>query len=108
MLELTCPDRMAPPHGHIGAAGGFEQVSDDELVALALADDPDQGVAADAIPLALYSRGSSLDLPMAYMPPVMARAARGWRVPVALTVVVSLLVIEAFGLCITYGILVAA
>jgi hypothetical protein len=42
------------------------------------------------------------------MPPVMARSARGWRVPVVLTLVLSLLVIEAFGLCITYGILVAA
>lgn len=108
MFELRPPNGSAATLEEIGVPEGFEQVSDEELIALALADDPDRGVAPDAVPLEIYSTGSSLDLPMSYMPPVMARASRGWRVPVVLTLVVSLLVIEAFGLCITYGILVAA
>jgi hypothetical protein len=91
-----------------GAVGDFEPVSDDELTKLALADDPDRGVAPDAVPLPIYSGISSLSLPFSYMPPVTAGAARGWRVPVVFTIVLSLLLIEAFGMCITYGILVAA
>ena len=108
MLELRSPNGNAARLDEVHAGEDFEQVSDEELIALALADDPDRGVAPDAVPLEIYSAGSSLDLPRSYMPPVMARAARGWRVPVVLTVVFSLLVIEGFGLCITYGILVAA
>lgn len=108
MFELKSPSGNPATLVEVAEGEGFEQVSDDELIALALADDPDRGVAPDAVPLEIYSAGSSLDLPMSYMPPVMARAAGGWRVPVVFTLVLSLLVIEAFGLCITYGILVAA
>lgn len=108
MFELLTPDGNATTIQEVPAGEDFEQVSDEELIALALADDPDRALARDAVPLEIYSAGSSLDLPMSYMPPVMARAGRGWRVPVVLTLVLSLLVIEGFGLCITYGILVAA
>lgn len=86
----------------------FPPLTEEELTALALSDDPDRELSADAVPLRLYPGVSRLDLPLSYMPPVTARAAKGWRVPVVFTIVISLLLIEAFGLCITYGILVAA
>jgi hypothetical protein len=84
-----------------------ELFTDDELTALALAADPDEPLSADAVPLALYP-GQSGPLPLWYMPPVMARATRTWRMPVVLMIVASFLLIDAFGLCITYGQLTAA
>jgi hypothetical protein len=42
------------------------------------------------------------------MAPVTARATRSWRVPVVLMIVAAFLVVDAFGLCITYGQLTAA
>jgi hypothetical protein len=95
----------------IGLGGiGLEEIefSDDELTALALASDVDQPLSPDAVPLDLYaSQGGGL-LPAWYMPPVTARRARHWRVPLVWVVIASFLLIDAFGLCITYGQLVAA
>jgi hypothetical protein len=98
------------PAEHIDLDGEleFEPVTEPELVSLALADDPEREVSPDAVPLPLHPGLFSFGLPSSYMPPVAARSVRGWRVPAALTVVISLLLIEAFGMCITYGILVAA
>jgi len=85
-----------------------EPISDEELAALALADDPDSAIDPDAVPLSLYPSVSSGALPLWYMPPVMAGASAGWRRPVIVWLIFTLLVIDAFGLCITYGTLVAA
>jgi hypothetical protein len=79
-------------------------ISDDELCALALAADPDAEVSADAVPFAELT-GTEPDgpLPDWYMPASGGRLLSGWRrLPPAL-VVASLLVINASGLCITYG-----
>jgi hypothetical protein len=80
-------------------------ISDEELSALALAADPDVVVPADAVPFAELT-GTAADgpLPEWYMPAAAGgRLLSGWRrVPPAL-VVASLLVINASGLCITYG-----
>lgn len=81
--------------------------TDDELTALALAADPDQPLSPDAVPLALYPQPFG-PLPLWYMPPVMASATRSWRMPVVLMIVAAFLLIDAFGLCITYGQLTAA
>jgi hypothetical protein len=83
-------------------------LSDDELTALALACDVDEPLSPDAVPLDLYASQDGGFLPAWYMPPVMARRARHWRVPVIWVVVASFLLIDAFGLCICYGQLVAA
>jgi hypothetical protein len=91
-------------------------VTDDELTALALAADPDAVVAADAVCLwdLLGSSGRTGArglLPEWYMPATLdgARPVRKrWHRRVALMVIVSFLLIDAFGLCITYGTLVAA
>jgi hypothetical protein len=81
-------------------------LSDDELTALALAADPDQPLDADAVPLTFDQTGNGL--PGWYMPPVMARGASRWRRSVVFALVAAFLLIDAFGLCITYGQLVAA
>lgn len=81
-------------------------LTDDELCALALAADPDTEVDDDAVSFwALNDRGADPSLPEWYMPAPMTggRLLRGWqRIPVGL-VIASFLVINAFGLCNTYG-----
>jgi hypothetical protein len=83
--------------------GGF---TDAELTALALAADPDAQPDEDAVPLTGYADESATALPAWYMPPVTARRGKRWRTPVVLAIVVAFLVIEAVGLCSTYGQLV--
>ncbi len=80
-------------------------VSDEELEAEALAADPDAPLDDDALPFPLAGEvddGFAL-LPDWYMPP--ARRSRRTRVvaSVVLLIVGSLLLSEAFGLCLTYG-----
>ncbi len=80
------------------------ELTDAELTALALAADPDTEVPADAIPFAELT-GTAADgpLPAWYMPAATGGLLSGWRrLPPAL-VVGALLVINASGLCITYG-----
>lgn len=89
-----------------------EELTDDELTALALAADPDLAVAADAVPLD-FSRtlaggeaGRVHPLPEWYMPVPMGalRPLRGWRRAIGLVVVASFVLINAYGLCSTYGV----
>jgi hypothetical protein len=104
LLDVTSPsDGWAWPGGH-----DDEQISDDELTTLALAADPESELGPDAVPLTPYRNLPSASLPLWYMPPATARAAGGWRVPIVASVVLALLLINALGLCITYGVLVAA
>ncbi len=79
--------------------------TDEELTALALAADPDQLVDADAQPWIDSPEGL---LPSWYMPAPVAHRHGGWPRAVAILVIVSFLVINACGLCITYGHLVVA
>lgn len=87
---------------------GPADFTDDELSALALAADPDEPLSPDAVPLSMYASQFAGALPAWYMPPVMAGATKSWRMPVVLMIVCAFLLIDAFGLCITYGQLVAA
>ena len=86
-------------------------VSDEELTALALAGDPDAPVPDDAVNLWELDRedGEPL-LPGWYMPSPMAgcRRLRGWRRRVAILLIVAFLLIDAYGLCSTYGDVVLA
>jgi hypothetical protein len=85
------------------------QISDDELAALALAADPDGALGPDAIPMSEYlgridDEGPAPGLlPAWYMAPV--RTSRIRRAPqlVILLLIGTFLMIEAFGLCSTYG-----
>jgi hypothetical protein len=93
--ELTSSD--SPFEGDV--------VSDDELTAMALAADPDAPIDPDAQPWH-FSQGFSRNLlPEWYMPIPMARGrGRGAQIA-AVSVVVGMIVICAFGLCITSGFL---
>jgi len=80
-----------------------EPLSDEELTALALAADPDQPLDEDAVPIDVYLGSSSKPLPEWYMAPVMTRFTGRFGRAVVLTVASAFLLIEAFGLCSTYG-----
>jgi hypothetical protein len=83
-------------------------LSEAELEELAMAADPDAPIAADAVPLSVYlGQGPGL-LPTWYMPSPMIRHGGRWRTPVVIAIVAAFLVIEAFGLCSTFGQLVPA
>ena len=87
-----------------------EPLSDDELAALALAADPDTTVDDDAVSLwPLTESGTDGLLPEWYMPSPARGLPRlqGWRRWVTLLIIASFLTIEAYGLCSTYGRVVA-
>ena len=79
-------------------------VTDDELAAEAVAADPEPDL-ADALPFATVTGDETdADLPAWYMPaPMVGARLLGWRRGVVYTFVFALLVIEAFGLCTTFG-----
>jgi hypothetical protein len=83
-------------------------ITDAELTALALACDPNQPLDPDATPLDLYRDQPFGLLPRWYMPPVTAIGSRPWRTPVVIAIIAAFLLVDAFGLCITYGQLIAA
>jgi hypothetical protein len=85
-----------------------EPFSDAELTALALASDPDQPLDPDAVAVDLRPVVFVGALPAWYMPPAAARVSKGWRRPVVFAIIAAFLLIDCFGLCITYGQLVAA
>jgi hypothetical protein len=82
--------------------------TDEELAAMALAADPDQPVPADAVPLTLDAGCPGPYLPAWYMPPAMARVSSRWRSALVIGIVLALVLIDAFGLCSTYGIVTPA
>ncbi len=87
-----------------------EPFTDKELTDLALAADPDAGVAPDAVPidqvLASEDRGNADDLlPSWYMPAVARSPLHGWRRRVVLLIVISFIAAAVYGICTTYGIL---
>jgi hypothetical protein len=88
--------------------GAEEQLSDDELTALALAADPSAPLAADAVPLSVHLSQCAIALPQWYMPAAVTRSGSRRRLPVVMTIVSAFLLIEGLGLCNTYGVLVWA
>ena len=78
--------------------------SDEELTALALAADPDTPIPPDAVPFGVTT-GADL-LPAWYMPaPQLSASTRSPRRIFAVTaIVVSLVVLNGVGLCVTYGV----
>ncbi|MGH3733380.1 MAG: hypothetical protein ACRDVC_08420 [Acidimicrobiales bacterium] len=80
-------------------------MSDDELTALALAADPNAPIDLD-VPPWLFSQGfSGTLLPEWYMPTPMARGRGRIAQIAAVSVVVGMIVVCAFGLCVTSGFL---
>jgi hypothetical protein len=89
---------------HNGPSAPF---TDDELTELALAADPNAPLSEDAVPMSVHLAQFGAPLPLWYMPPAMAvaRAGHRWRVPFVTAIVGAFLLIEALGLCNTYGVL---
>jgi hypothetical protein len=82
------------------------QINDDELAALALAAAPDPDVDDEAVSLWTLTSDDDDDLlPTWYMPAPMARTRllHGWRRNVVLLLIASFILINAAGLCVTYG-----
>ncbi len=90
-----------PPSG----ADATEVVSGEELEALALAADPSQPIPDDAVPYDQVVGASPSLLPDWYMGHATRVHASRWRRPVVLAVVIAFLVIDAAGLCSTYGVI---
>jgi len=87
-------------------AESAEPFTDDDLAALALAADPDFEVGDDAVSLWDVPPSERADLlPAWYMPSPMggSRLVHGWRRRVVLLIIISFLLINAYGLCSTYG-----
>jgi hypothetical protein len=95
----------ADPGAPYSVEPGF---SDAELTELAMAADPDAPIGEDAVPLAVYLDQAPGLLPSWYMPIPMVRRGKTWRLPVVLVIVAAFVIIEAFGLCSTFGQLVPA
>ena len=88
------PRRDEPPGGRDG-----DDLTDDELTALALAADPDQPLDHDAVPISRVVE-SPEGLPPDWSKPAVRGATRRWLVG---AIVLALLVINGAGLCVTYG-----
>jgi hypothetical protein len=82
--------------------------TEDELAELALAADPDRPIDADAVPLSLYLGQLTTLLPQWYMPPAIVNRTTRWRTALVIAIVVALVMIDAWGLCSTYGAVVPA
>ena len=83
-------------------------LTEDELTELALSTRAGLPVAEDAVPLATYLGQDPGLLPGWYMPSPMTRMSPRWRLPVVVALVAAFLLIEAFGLCSTFGQVVPA
>jgi len=101
-------DAGVQPGGTDGTGLADDAFTDDELTALALAAETDAPLDEAAIPLGVYLSGLPGPLPQWYMPPAITRGVKKWRAPVVLAVIAAFLIIDAFGLCSTYGPLVFA
>jgi hypothetical protein len=76
-------------------------LSDEELTALALAADPSAPIAPEAVAYAPLSGVSAL--PGWYMPAAVIRSSARWHRPLIYAVIAAFLIVDAFGLCSTYG-----
>ncbi len=91
-----------------GRAAGDGPFTEAELTALALAADPDGPIDDDAVSVAEFLGQPGGLLPAWYMPSPMVRGTQRWRIPVVVAIVAAFVIIEAFGLCSTFGQLVPA
>jgi hypothetical protein len=79
-------------------------LSDEELCRLALAADPHAPLSDEAIPLSIHlAQFAGAPLPGWYMAPATARGGRRWRTPIVVAIISAFLLIEALGLCNTFG-----
>ena len=104
---VVAPTQLSPtvPTDH----GGLDEpLTDEELTALALADDPHRPLDPEAVPLSQYLTQLPSMLPGWYMAPATAASGKRWRTWVILAIIGAFVLIEAWGLCSTYGQVVLA
>lgn len=77
------------------------EISDDELTTMALAAGADSPLGADAVPLHLGPSYAMLG--SWYMAPISTKRLSGWRMPVVIAIVATLVALEALGLCSIFG-----
>jgi hypothetical protein len=104
-VTVVTGDAGQPPAADPGLD---DPLTDEELTALALAADPEAPIDAAAVPLSVYLAQVPGLLPGWYMPPAMAASGSRWRTTVILAIVAAFVLIEAWGLCSTYGQVVLA
>jgi hypothetical protein len=104
--ESLQDDRSAPVDETM--SGDVDSFTDEELTELALAADPDRPIDADAVPISLYLGQLTTLLPQWYMPPAIVNRTTRWRTALVIAIVVALVMIDAWGLCSTYGAVVPA
>jgi hypothetical protein len=84
-----------------------DPLTDEELTSLAMAADPDAPLSDEAIPLSMHlaqiAGFAGAALPQWYMAPATAKGGHRWRLPVVIAIVSAFLLIEALGLCNTFG-----
>ena len=80
-----------------------EAITDDDLIALALAADADRPIGPEAVPISLCSDATPGLLPEWYMPRPMSAGHGRLRRFLLGGVVVILIVVNGAGLCVTYG-----
>ena len=103
--------RSPPRPGRFALVSTLPEVQDlgiteEELAELALAADPDAPLPEDAVPIGVHlSQFAAAPLPLWYMPAVARSSGGRWRLPVVLAVVSAFFLIDALGLCNTYGVL---
>lgn len=79
------------------------EITVEELEAEALAVGTDELLLPDAVPLIGSYAASSPHLPAWYMPVVANTESSPWRTAIVYLLMVAFVVINALGLCITYG-----
>lgn len=89
----------------VGSGFPSDVPTNEELTALALAADPAAPLTEDAVPISVHLAQFGPSLPLWYMPPTMSRGGRRWKTPFVIAIVSAFLIIDALGLCNTYGIL---
>jgi hypothetical protein len=84
-------------------------LTDEELTMLAMEADLDAPLSDDAIPLSLHlAQFAGAALPGWYMAPATSGSGRRWRTPVVVGLIFAFVLIEALGLCNTFGSLTIA
>jgi hypothetical protein len=82
-----------------------QALSDEELTALAMAADPNAPIPEEAVPIGIHLARFGPALPNWYMPSAIRRGGRPWKMPFVIAIVSAFVLIDAMGLCNTYGIL---
>ena len=91
-----------------GSAGETPPLTDAELTELALSTEPGLPPPDDALPISSYLGQTAGLLPAWYMPTPMSRVRPRWQLAVVIVLVAAFVIIEAFGLCSTFGQVVPA